>query len=213
MFQWKHILACSISLFITPIKAFHSSAGSPQYSPPTQRLLWNYPLRNFFTSRFLLSPEQTKNRQLQSQFVTARIIPEVLGPHRLQIKLTLMLSFFSCSQPCVAKRWHIHSSQTQKWTHELTRFEIWQSPLHFYWTGHKMHLCNSSPFLRPHQETFPLIWSFFCVPCFTSLYMWGFRAWIFLPFYILTASCWGWVGCIAGGPSETSLLIFWISDL
>lgn len=100
MFQWKHILGCYISLLITPIKAFHSLAGSPQYSPPTQRLLWTYPLCNFFARRFLLSPEQTKNRQQQSQFVPARIIPEVLGPHILQIKLTLMLFFFSCSQPC-----------------------------------------------------------------------------------------------------------------
>ena len=48
--------------------------------------------------------------------------------------------------------------------HELIRFEIWQSPLQFYWTANKIHLLNSSAFLQSHQETFPLIWSFLSVP-------------------------------------------------
>lgn len=75
--------------------------------------------------------------------------------------------------------------------HELTRSETWQSPLRFYWTGNKIHLLNSSPFLQPHQETFPLIWAFFSA--FTSLHMWGCRAlWIFNPFCILTAF-WTWM--------------------
>lgn len=104
-----------------------------------------------------MSPKQTKHRK-HSQFVTDRISPEVLAPHRLPIKLTVMLSFFSCSEPCGLKMTHLltpHSTDN-----ELIRFDIWQSPLHFYWTGNKIHLLNSSPFLQPHQETFPPIWSF-----------------------------------------------------
>lgn len=133
---------------------------SSLHSPPTQSLLWTCPLWDFFRRIFLLSLKQTKNHR--GQFKTARITSEVLVPCRPPWKWTVMLSFFSCLQPCRSKMTHPFIQHSVD--HELTHFETWQSPLHFYWTGNKTHILNSSPFLQPHWESFLLILSVSLLP-------------------------------------------------
>lgn len=128
IFQWKHILGSYICLFI---KQSRWRTVHPHW------LFWTHPLWDFFTKRFLLNPKQTKNRR--SQFITARITPEVLTPHRLQIKLIAMPSFFSYSRPC-GQKMTLHSRCSQQ---NMSSVALRLGN----WTGNKIHFLSSWPFL------------------------------------------------------------------
>lgn len=189
-------------------KELHSAAGRSQHSPPTQRPLLTRSLWDFIIRGFLLSLRQTKNHH-HCQFITDRIIPEVLAPHR-----STQQCFLSSLAPShVHKRWHIRSRRTHQTMSSLAlrlgnppHGSIGQEIKYTFSTPHPSFYFIVKHFLSSHATS--SLW--LCLLLFPWMQGYDFSFFLYSKCLLNT---WGWLGCIAGSLNSNFALVFWISNL